>query len=331
VEIEYGATVVDLLRGGGATPPVHGVRYVDRHGRTHEVTAGAVVLAAGGFEADPHRRARHLGPGWDRALVRGNPLNTGEVLDQALAAGAAPHGDWGSCHSVAWDAGAPPQGGERVLTNQLTRQSYPLGIVVNRDGRRFLDEGADFRNYTYAKYGREILAQPGGVAFQLFDATTRPLLRPEEYDSRPITGAQADDLPTLAERLGIDPAGLEETVAAFNAAIVDVPFDPAVKDGRAARVEPPKSNWAVALETPPFHGYAVACGITFTFGGVHVDDDARVLARSGDALPGLYAAGELVGGLFSGNYPGGSGLTAGAVYGRRAGAAAGARAARGAA
>jgi tricarballylate dehydrogenase len=331
VELEYGATVLDLVRDGGAGAGVRGLRYRDAHGGTHEVTAGAVVLAAGGFEADPHRRARYLGEGWDRAIVRGNPLNTGEILEQALAAGAAPHGDWASCHSVAWDAGAPPQGGERVLTNQLTRQSYPIGIVVNREGRRFLDEGADFRNYTYAKYGREILAQPGGVAFQLFDAKTRPLLRTEEYDSHPVTGAEAGDLQTLAQRLGIDAAALEKTVAEFNGSIVDVAFDPAVKDGRAARVEPAKSNWAVALDTPPYYGYAVACGITFTFGGVHVDDDARVLDPSGRPVTGLYAAGEVVGGLFSGNYPGGSGLTAGAVYGRRAGAAAGARAQRSAA
>src|SRR5207249_4816591 len=112
----------------------------------------------------------------------------------ALDRGAAPYGDWSSCHSVAWDAGAPPQGGERRLTNQLTRQSYPIGIVVNRDGNRFLDEGADFRNYTYAKYGAEILGQPDGIAFQLFDAKTRPMLRTEEYDSEPITAAGAGSL-----------------------------------------------------------------------------------------------------------------------------------------
>ena len=114
---------------------------------------------------------------------------------------------------------------------------------------------------------------------------------------------------------------MEETVAAFNAAIRrDVPFDPAVKDGRGtADIEPPKSNWAQPIETPPFHGFAVTCGVTFTFGGVHVDEHARVLGAGGEPLPGLYAAGELVGGLFSGNYPGGTGLTAGAVFGRRAG------------
>jgi tricarballylate dehydrogenase len=314
VEVRHGAAVTGLLRDGDA---VTGVRVGDE-----ELRARSVVLAAGGFESDPGRRARHLGEGWEAALVRGTPTNTGEVLDLALEAGGAPHGDWASCHSVAWDAGAPPQGGERRLTNQLTRQSYPLGIVVNRDGERFVDEGADFRNYTYARYGREILRQPGGVAFQLFDARTRPMLRPQEYDSEPITKASAGTLRELAGELDIDPDGLERTVAEFNAAIADRPFDPAVKDGRAARVDPPKSNWALALEEPPFHGFAVACGITFTFGGLHVDADARVLREDGTPLPGLFAAGELVGGLFSGNYPGGSGLTAGAVYGRRAGAAA---------
>ncbi|MFI7616131.1 FAD-dependent tricarballylate dehydrogenase TcuA [Nonomuraea terrae] len=316
VEIRYEAAVTSLVRDGER---VTGVRYRDSSGTEHVVTAPAVVLAAGGFEADPVRRARHLGPEWRRAKVRGNPLNTGEVLDLALEAGAQPYGDWTSCHSIAWDAGAADQGGNRILTNQLSRQSYPIGIVVNRDGRRFVDEGADYRNYTYAKYGREILRQPEGIAFQLFDAKSRPLLRTEEYDSSPITGARADTLAELAAELGIDQAGLEETVARFNASIADVPFDPAVKDGRASAVQPPKSNWALALDTPPYYGYAVTCGITFTFGGVRVDEHARVVSEAGTPIPGLYAAGELVGGLFSGNYPGGSGLTSGTVFGRRAG------------
>jgi tricarballylate dehydrogenase len=251
--------------------------------------------------------------------VRGTPSNTGEVLDLAIEAGAGRFGDWASCHSVAWDAGAPPRGGNRELTNRLTRQSYPLGIVVNARGQRFVDEGADYRNYTYAKYGRDILAQPGGIAFQIFDAKTRPLLRTEEYDSQPITGASADTLDELAERLGIDAAGLQSTVDRFNTSIVDLPFDPAVKDGRAARVQPPKSNWAQALDSPPFYGYAVSCGITFTFGGLHIDQNARVLDSSGARLAGLYAAGEMVGGLFYDNYPGGTGLTSGAVFGRIAG------------
>ncbi|MDQ1425364.1 MAG: tricarballylate dehydrogenase [Acidimicrobiaceae bacterium] len=316
VDIRYGATMSGLHtdRAGG----VSGVTY--RTGDAEiEIAARSVVLAAGGFEADPERRRRHLGEGWEDALVRGTPTNTGEVLDIAIAAGAAAAGDWSGCHSVAWDAGAPAGGGERRLTNQLTRQSYPLGIVVNTRGERFVDEGADFRNFTYAKYGREILAQPGGRAFQLFDARTRPLLRTEEYDSEPITMATADTVEALAHALGIDGDGLTKTVAEFNASIVDVPFDPAVKDGRAARVDPPKSNWAQALDSPPYYGYAVACGITFTFGGLKVDEHARVVGTDDRPIAGLYAAGEMVGGIFYDNYPGGTGLTSGAVFGQIAG------------
>jgi tricarballylate dehydrogenase len=320
VEIRYDSRVTGLLTDDGR---VTGVEVESTTGSATAIRAGSVVITAGGFEADPDLRAQHLGDQWRHALVRGNPLNTGDLLGAALEVGAATRGDFASCHSVAWDAGAPANGGERTLTNQLTRQSYPLGICVNREGRRFLDEGADFRNYTYAKYGRRILEQPGGVAFQLFDATTRPMLRHEEYDSEPISMARADDLDELAGELGIDAEGLRRTVDEFNAAIEDKPFDPAVKDGRRADVTPPKSNWSMALESPPYYGYAVACGITFTFGGLAVDEHARVLDDAGEPLPGLYAAGEIVGGLFSGNYPGGSGLTAGAVFGRRAGRHAG--------
>ena len=251
-EIRYQARLACLVRDEAGR--VTGVRYTDDQGVAHEVTAGAVILAAGGFEADPARRERHLGPGWSQALVRGTPSNTGEVLDLALAAGTAPHGDWNSCHSVQRDADAPPGGGERRLTNQLTRQSYPLGIVVNTRGRRFIDEGADFRNYTYARYGREVLRQPGGLAFQIFDAKTRPLLRAEEYDSQPISAETAGNVRDLAAKLGADPGALAATVAEFNASITDAPFDPAVKDGRAARVQPPKSNWALAIDTPRITG-----------------------------------------------------------------------------
>ncbi|GAA2422987.1 hypothetical protein GCM10010191_38590 [Actinomadura vinacea] len=319
VEVRYGARVTALHRdSGGATDAV---TFTDATGE-HTVRAGAVVLAAGGFEASPRLRAHHLGQEWAAAIVRGTPTNDGEILELALSLGAAPHGDYGTCHSVAWDAGAPAGGGDRELTNQYTRQSYPLGIVVDRDGRRFVDEGADYRNYTYAKYGREILLRPGGVAWQLFDAKTRAMLRTEEYDSEPITSATADTIEDLALLLGIDPKGLRRTVEEFNAAIVDKPFDPAVKDRRRANVEPPKSNWALALDTPPFHGYAVSCGITFTFGGLHIDTGARVLDGQARPIDGLYAAGELVGGLFSGNYPGGTGLMSGAVFGRIAGAGA---------
>jgi tricarballylate dehydrogenase len=318
IEIRYGSAMNALLRSDDGS--VTGIEYIDESGAVHQVSASGVVLAAGGFEASAERREQYLGEGWGRAVVRGTPSNTGEVLELALQAGAQRFGDWGTCHSVAWDAGAPANGGDRVLTNQYTRQSYPLGIVVNIEGKRFVDEGADFRNYTYAKYGAEILRQPEGLAFQLFDATTRPMLRTAEYDSSPITYDQADTLEELADKLGIDRDGLVRTVAEFNAGIVDKPFDPAVKDGRAALVQPPKSHWALAIDKAPFYGYSVACGITFTFGGLKVNDNGQALDALDQPIPGLHIAGEMVGGLFSGNYPGGSGLTSGAVFGRLAGA-----------
>jgi tricarballylate dehydrogenase len=324
IEILYDSKLTAIRQDDAGT--VIGVTYSDKNGVGHDLDAPAVVLAAGGFEANPAMRKTYLGDGWERAIVRGNPSNTGEVLEMALELGAEPYGDWTSCHSVAWDAGGPPNGGDRKLTNQMTRQSYPLGIVVNKDGKRFVDEGADYRNYTYAKYGREILKQPEGIAFQLFDAKTRPLLRTEEYDSYPISETISENLEDLEGGLKIAPGGLVATVRRFNESIVDEPFDPAIKDGRAALTEPPKSNWALALDSPPYYAYAVSCGITFTFGGVHVTTKSEVLSSNGVPIPGLFAAGEMVGGLFSGNYPGGSGLTAGAVFGRAAGTSAAARA-----
>jgi len=317
VDVRYGVRGDELVLENGA---VRGVTWRSADGRTGTLMAESVVLAAGGFEADADMRREHLGPGWELAKVRGTPLNTGDMIRAALAVGAARHGDWSTCHSVAWDAMAEDNESNRELTNRLTRGGYPLGYVVNTQGRRFLDEGADFRNLTYAKYGAEILKQPGGTAFQVFDATTRPMLRSEEYDMPGAGVLVADTVEELAGKMGVEPAALRDTVDAVNASIDrSIPFDPAVKDGRAAQVDPPKSNWAMPLETAPFYAFPVTCGVTFTFGGVHADEHGRVLTPSGAPLPGLFVCGEMLGGLFSGNYPGGSGLTAGAVFGRRAG------------
>jgi tricarballylate dehydrogenase len=268
----------------------------------------------------------YLGPNWDIARVRGTPYNTGEGLHLALDAGAEPHGHWSGCHATAWDAAAPPTG-DRVLTNRLTKQAYPLGIVVNAEARRFVDEGADFRNYTYAKYGAEILRQPNAIAYQLFDATTAPWLSKEEYEAPGVSRCEATTIRALADKLGLNPDALERTVAEYNAAIQPGDFNRAIKDGkRTLGIAPAKSNWALPLATPPYYAFAVTCGITFTFGGVRIDTAGRVLDRSASPIAGLYAAGELVGGLFYHNYPGGTGLMSGAVFGRRAGTSAAQRA-----
>ncbi len=316
VEVIYDCAATGLIQEDGR---VRGVRYRTSSGEG-ELRAESVILASGGFEASPELRRQHLGEGWQNAKVRGTPGNTGEMIVAALDAGAARGGDWSTCHSVAWDAWHPENEGNLELTNQLTRGGYPLGIVVNSDGKRFVDEGADYRNYTYAKYGRDILAQPGSAAFQIFDASSRPMLRAEEYDMPGVSVVTAPSLAELAQKAGISPEGLEETVKSFNDSITEgAPFDPNVKDGRRADTQPPKSNWARSIATGPYYAFPVTCGITFTFGGLKTDTWGRVLTEDAGPLDGLYACGEALGGLFSGNYPGGSGLAAGAVFGRRAG------------
>jgi tricarballylate dehydrogenase len=325
VEVRYGTRATGLLLDGAGA--IRGVAGRGPNG-LFEVGARSVVLASGGFEANPEWRARYLGPGWDLAHVRGTRHNTGEGIRMALDAGAQAHGNWSGCHAVAWDAGSPPFGDRRV-GDMFQKHSYPLGLIVNVRGERFVDEGADFRNYTYAKYGREILRQPRRLAFQLFDQKVVEILR-EEYRIREVTKAEAGTIEELAKKLEIDPQGLVRTVDAFNRGVQAGEFNPAVLDGKATRgVEPPKSNWALPLDTPPYVGFAVTCGITFTFGGLRVNPRAEVLDTEDRPIPGLHAAGELVGGLFYENYPGGTGLMAGAVFGRLAGVQAAAHAARG--
>jgi tricarballylate dehydrogenase len=320
IEVRHEAAVEDLLRDERGA--IEGVAVRSPDGVRRELRARAVVLAAGGFESNPQMRAGYLGPNWDVAKVRGTPYNTGEVLRAALDHGARAYGHWSGCHAIQWDRDAPPTG-DLVITNRFSRQSYPVGIVVNVNGERFIDEGADFRNYTYAKYGAEVLRQPEGVAAQVFDAKSVGMLRTVDYEAPGATRVDAGTLGELAERLGIDAERFERTVREYNAAIRPGAFDPSIKDDvRTEGLAVPKSNWALPIDTPPYTAFPVTCGITFTFGGVRVDDSARVLDAADRPLPGLYAAGELVGGLFFHNYPGGSGLTAGTVYGRRAGYAA---------
>ena len=283
------------------------------------IAARAVVLASGGFEANPEMRTRYLGPNWELARVRGTPYNTGDGIRMALEIGALPWGHWSGCHSVQWDLNAPWHGDRKVGDN-FQKHSYPLGLIVNLRGERFVDEGADFRNYTYVKYGRAVLGQPRRTAFQIFDQKVVDILR-EEYRIREVTKAEADTVEELARKLEIDAVGFARTVREFNAAVAkDVPFNPAVKDGKGTRgITPPKSNWAQPLDTPPYVGYAVTTGITFTFGGLKITERGEVIDCEQRPIPGLFAAGELVGGLFYHNYPGGAGLMAGAVFGRIAG------------
>jgi tricarballylate dehydrogenase len=316
IEIWYSARVTGLVSDDSGVTGV----VVKKEGKTLSLRSKAVVLAAGGFQANPEWRARYLGPGWELAKVRGTRFNTGDVIRMALDIGAAPAGNWSGCHAVAWERNAP-EFGDLAVGDAFQKHSYPWGVYLNALGRRFVDEGADFRNYTYAKYGRVILAQPGQFAWQIFDAKVRPQLR-DEYRIRQVTRRTGNTLEELVSKLeDTDQENALQELRQYNAAVrTDIPFDPNVKDGRGTRgLAIPKSNWANTLDTPPFEAYAVTCGITFTFGGLRIDTGARVISTDGEPIPGLYAAGELVGGIFWFNYPGGTGLTNGSVFGRIAG------------
>ena len=318
VDVRYDHTAMRLEQDEGGR--VCGVVVRTPDGR-QTLSSGAVVLACGGFEANPEMRARYLGPGWELAKVRGVRYNTGDGHRMAFDVGAQAFGHYSGCHAVAWDLNAPPFG-NRSITDLYQKHSYPFGLIVNVDGKRFVDEGADFRNYTYAKYGKQILFQPERAAFQLFDQKTLHLLR-DEYRIPQVTKGEADTIEGLAEQLGIDPAGLAQTVAEYNAACQPGDYNPTVLDGvHTENVEPPKTNWALPLDTPPYEGYAVTCGITFTFGGLRIDRRAQVMDTTDNPIPGLYAAGEIVGGLFYHNYAGGAGLMQGSVFGKVAGASA---------
>ena len=319
IDVLYRCRALKLLHDGDR---VHGVS-VRHDGKRYDIEARSVVLAAGGFQADPEMRTRYLGPGWELAKVRGTRFNTGDGIKMAMEVGAAARGNWSGCHAVGWDFNAP-EFGDLAVGDNFQKHSYPFGIMVNATGRRFVDEGADFRNYTYAKYGRVILEQPDNFAWQIFDQKVVHLLR-DEYRIRQVTKVTADSIEELAGKLeGVDPRGFLDEIVAYNAAVRrDITFNPNVKDGRTTEgLAFDKTNWANTIEDGPFEAYQVGCGITFTFGGLRIDTNGQVLDTDLEPIPGLYAAGELVGGLFYFNYPGGSGLISGAVFGRLAGTSA---------
>lgn len=312
VIVHYESRVTNILQNHG-----HFTLEVNKE---HSYQFDAVVLACGGFESSAEMRARYLGPNWDLAKVRGTRFNTGDGIKMAQMLGADTAGHWSGCHAVAWDLNAPEYG-DLTVGDGFQKHSYPLGIVVNSEGERFLDEGADFRNYTYAKYGKEILNQPNQQAWQVFDQQVEPLLR-GEYRIRQVTKASANTLEELADQMaGMNARSFVSTVHEFNESIdTEQPFDPAILDGRCSRgLSINKSNWANPLVSPPYIAFGVTCGITFTFGGLKVNSNSEVLDENQQAIEGLFAAGELVGGLYFENYPGGSGLSAGATFGRIAG------------
>jgi tricarballylate dehydrogenase len=315
IEIRYGSALIGLVQQPDRV--VTGVKIRTPQGYS-EIATKSVILACGGFESNPEMRVRYLGSGWDLCRVRGTRHNMGEGILAALAIGARPFGNWSSCHACEWDISAPPYGDRWVLDN-FQKHSYALGIMVNINSKRFVDEGEDYRNLTYAKFGREIMNQPRRTAIQIFDQQTVAMLR-DEYRIKQVTKVESDTIAGLAEQLELDPVELEKTVSEYNAACGPEPYNPAILDGKAARgISPPKSNWALPINKPPYVAFVTTTGITFTFGGLQINTSGEVQDMTDQSIPGLYAAGELVGGLFYENYPGGTGLMSGSVFGKLAG------------
>lgn len=307
--VVYNAEARDLKESDGADRRVTGVEALVEGDRvTYE--ADNVVIASGGYESDERKRTVYYGDGYDEMTVRGSPYNTGGPIDMALDIGAKATGQWSGAHMSLIDGNSPPARGG---ANRI--DGYQYCVVLNHDGERFVDEGQDARAHTYAKFGRLFFEEEDHEVFLIADSEMEEYLWPQG-PSDPVYG---DTVAEVLEELGCkNPERGQETVEAYNDACPDDPdFDPETLDGNSAEgIEPPKSNWAVPLDNPQYVGYPLTGGITFAFGGVATTTDAEVLDTSEETIPGLYAAGNSVGGLFYDNYPGGTGLTNAAVYGK---------------
>jgi tricarballylate dehydrogenase len=295
---------------------VVGVR-AQREGRFMDYRCKAVVLATGGFQSNVEMTTKYIGPDAAWYIIRGSRYNTGEGLQMALAIGAQPAGHWGDFHAPVLDARSP-----KIEGGVTTVNVYPYGIIVNIYGKRFVDEGADWRDMTYVLYGKAVLKQPQGMGFVILDQKAKDLMGGSWGSSlaSPFDPILADSINALADQIGIDPKELAKTINEFNQAVQPGECNPRILDGKCTKgIDPPKSNWAQTIDTPPFIAYPVSGGFTFTFGGLKVDTKSQVYNLEGKPIPGLYAAGELVGELFYHNYIGGSSVLRGAVFGRIAG------------
>lgn len=292
---------------------VAGVRAVGPNAVPARFAAKAVVLACGGFEGNPEMLSQYMGPRsiYLRPVCRGGHFNKGEGVRMALEIGAAPCGDYGSYHAEPVD----PRSGMAEPSVFI----FPYGILVNQQGRRFIDEAPGTVDAWYERITREIFNQVNGIAYCVLDARHKTIPNYRlglRTDQPPIEGRT---LAELASMLGIPAGALEATVAEYNKACRPGEYKPLVVDGLATEgVAPRKSNWAHPIDQPPFHAYPMISANVLTFGGLKVDGNARVLNTQGDPIPGLYAAGEVVG-LYYKNYTGATSVLKGAVFGRFAG------------
>jgi len=311
--VSYETGAMDLIVDGDRQ--IAGVRAVGPEGVVDLEARGGVVLACGGFQANVQMRVQHLGRFADSLILRGSRYNTGEGLMMAIVAGAQPAGQWGDYHSAVLDARSP-----KIECGVTALYNYQMGIFVDQEGRRFIDEGEDFRDHTYVKFSKQIVEHAGGEAWCIFD---QQAYQREEFARawRPVGPPfEAETLKELAEQIDVPRENLLETVGAFNVAVQPGEYNLDRLDGkRTAGITPAKSNWALPLDQPPYIAIPVTGGITFTFGGLKCDASARVMDTRGKVMEGLYAAGETMGEFFYYNYPGASSVIRGAVFGRIAG------------
>jgi tricarballylate dehydrogenase len=308
VAVAYETQVVDLALRDGRIDSV----TVECRGERREIRAKAVVVASGGFESNLAWLREAWGPPAENFLIRGTPYNMGVVLKLLLAQGAKQVGDATQGHYVAIDARSP-----RFDGGIVTRvDAVSLGIVVNRDARRFYDEGEDFWPKRYAIWGRLVAGQPDQIAYSIIDAKSMGKFMPPVFPPE-----KSDTIRGLAAKLGLDPAAVEETVTAFNAAVRPGTFDHTVQDDcRTEGLDPPKTHWARRIDTPPFYAYPLRPGLTFTYLGVGVDERARLLLADGRAAANAWAAGEIMAGNVLGKgYLAGIGMAIGTTFGRIAG------------
>lgn len=313
IQIHYDTAAQKLLidEDGG----VYGVVSRGADGM-RQIEANGVILCCGGFQASAEKRRRYLGPNMDLVLLRGCRYNTGDWIEMTYDIGAQLTGHWSGSH-------VPPLSRDLKMSQEgqmvaASRYSFPYGILVNRLGQRFVDEGENFFNWTYNRYGKDIIAQPGSVAFQIFDDKSFA-----QVTYKDGLKTESNSLEDLAREAGINVEGFMRTVTEYNAAIPadSPPFVPYALDGlRTVGLRPDKTNWAQKLDTPPYRAFAVISGITMTYGGLKVDERARVIDTMDRPIRGLYAVGEVTGGYFYHTYLGGSGLIRGAVMGRVAAA-----------
>ena len=318
VNIKYNHQVIDLIKNNEDI--ISGV-VAKTNNENKIYYANSVILACGSFESNAQMRAKYLGEQWRNVKLRGIPNNTGEGLEMAISHGAIPYDDWSTCHASPQDINRPDYDlpGENKSGDYWSRYAYPFSIMVNINGNRFIDEGETWRGLTYAKTGKAILEQKNNMAFQLFDSKHVKAGVLKKYKNP--TKYQAGTLIDIANKIKItDKENFINNINTFNKAVQSGNYNPHKLDGKKVKnIFPSRSNWALPLDNPPYLAYPVICGMTFCYGGLKTSINGELINKNGDIINGLYAVGEMLGGLWHNNYPSGGGMMAGAVFGKNAG------------